>query len=230
VCDTPNPPATSTGFLDQACSSWIDGDSTRAYIVSGLGVDGFDWAIVEQQSGGWRATSWSICSNQNQVSIDQTIDARQANVAKVRQDDCRFPPSPFDRPTLRLGPRTATALSNGRTEFQVRRALLYPGRGIKIPISIHNISGQTVPWTADIASTIYLRPEDGDPIAASEVGGTLAQDVPAGMPADAYWYGWLLFPTETPGMYTLLYPGQQPLRLDLTPTDCLIVCGSTKPE
>ena len=229
-CESPTPIPSSEAF-DRPCSTWEDGTAPlRSYGIGNLGADGFDHLILEETEAGWQAIGRAGCSNQNQVDADQTLDARGVDVAAVRIDDCRIPPEPLDRPTLRLKTSQQVLVNNARTELGVSRGLLYPGRGVKLPIAVHNISGGTLPWTADAPSAITLVSEDGTTILASEVGGTLARTVLTGIPTDATWYGWLVFPTEKLGTYTLRYPGQPDLVLTLEPIECLVVCGNSKPE
>jgi DNA-binding CsgD family transcriptional regulator len=226
-CDTPDPAPPTDNIFDRPCSIWEDGiGGLRSYQIGNSGTDGFVRLIVEEAGAGWQVTMRAGCSIQNEINRDYA----PVDLSVVRVDDCRQPPQPLVRPTLYVGPEQAAKVSNGRSELTISRGKLYPGRGVKLGVSVQNITSTTLPWTADDPSKIEVVAEDGTSTAASEVGGTLARSVPGGMPADALWYGWLVLPIEQTGVYTLRYPGQPDLLLDLTPIDCEVTCGSSKPE
>jgi DNA-binding CsgD family transcriptional regulator len=228
-CDVPlaGVPAVAGNFT--ACSVWVDGVDQRAYQITNIGADAGDWAIVERQSDGWRSTMWTGCAVQRQIDADLLVSQHGLDLSEIRIDDCRMPPLPITRPILRVGTDDAPVWAdNGRTQLGVTGALLYRERGIKLSVLVYNSSGQTLPWTADDPASIVLISEDGAEYPASQVGGTLARTVAEGIPPDAYWSGWAVFPAHETGAYVLRYPGQPDVSLDLSPRNCLVFCDDPK--
>ena len=217
-CDTPTEAPTGGG-LDRPCTVWEDSSGDlRSYQVTGIGVDGYQRYTVEQRDDGWVAIQRSICSVQHIIDDRSTRELQGLDISQVFVDECGYAPPPMPRPTRHLGSRwEARSVGNGRTDLTASGAGYFPGRGIKLSLFVHNISGETLPWTSDVGAPIELVAEDGTSYAPSEVGGTLARSIAAGMPPDASWHGWLVFPVEEFGTYTLRYPGQPDLALDLTP-------------
>jgi hypothetical protein len=85
-----------------------------------------------------------------------------------------------------------------------------------LEVTVENVSGSRLPWTGDVAADIDLVGPEGVVYPASEVGGTLAESVVSGFPADGVWRGWLVFPVADFATYCLRYPGQPQMRLVLT--------------
>ena len=206
----------------QRCSAWEDGaTSPRSYSIT-AGADSLDRLILEEDSEGWSVTSRGGCSNQRQIETDQDYEDHGMDLSQVRIDDCRYPPEPLQRPTLRLGsPQSRPSATNGRTEISTGAVAYYPQRGVKVGIFIRNVSGETLPWTSDIGAEIELVAEDGSRFPVSEVGGTIARSIPSGLPPETYWGGWLVFPIEEFGTYTFLYPDQPDMTIDVTPLETI---------
>lgn len=201
-----------------SCSIWEDGiASPRAYYVDVGGADTFERLILERQADGWIVTLRAGCATQSLVYLEADMIMRAIDLSPVRTDDCRFAPPPLPRPTLRVGPGEESIVANARTRLTVSSGGFYPNRGVRLPIRVTNISGATLAWPQAKVSDIKLVAEDGTSFPASEVGGTLVIPIPDGFPNDASWVGWLVFPIEEFGMYTLQYPDQPNISLELTP-------------
>lgn len=215
-CDTPRTAPPGEGF-DRPCSSWEDGTGTmRSYLILDVAVDAADRLILEQRADGWVTVGQGGCAVQHQADTDLLLEVRGGDMSEVRVDDCRFAPLPMARPTVRIGPFGGKKTENGRTEISLYRSAFYPGRGVKLALTVTNISGTTLPWTSDVGTDIQLVGDDGTEFTVSEVGGTLARSIPEGFPPDANWDGWLVFPIRELATYTLYYPGQPELRFILT--------------
>jgi len=217
-CDTPDPSPPAESIFDRPCSIWEDGlTSPRSYVIGNSGVDGFDRVIVERRADGWIVTARGGCSIQRQLDSDLLLGDRGDDVSVVRVDDCRMPPAPLPRPTVRVGTYVADETENGRTRFSLGAGLFYAERGVKLAVSITNVSGDTLAWASDAGGTIELVSEDGIAYRATEVGGTLARSVPEGFPPNETWSGWFVFRIDELGTHTLRYPGQSDIVLELTP-------------
>jgi hypothetical protein len=186
-------------------------------------VDGFDRFILEEGTDGWTVTLSGGCGVQTQADADSLLQAHyellhdgSVDFSQVRIDDCRLPPPPLERPTDRIGVYPGRSTENGQTRLTIR-ATFYPRRGVKLSVSVQNIGTTTLPWASDVGADITLAADDGTVYPVSEVGGSLARSIPEGIPPGAFLGGWLVFPIETFGSYTLRYPDQPDVLLDLTP-------------
>ncbi len=206
----------------QRCSAWEDGaTSPRSYSIT-AGADSLDRLILEEDAEGWMVTLRSGCSNQRQIETDSDFEEHGEAISPVRIDDCRYPPEPLQRPTVRLEYLVQATVNNGLTELEAHPRAFYPGRGVKIGVFIRNISGELLPWVSDVGADIALVAEDGSRSPASEVGGTIARSIPSGLPPETYWGGWLVFPIEEFGIYTLRYPNQPEMTIDITPLKTIL--------
>ena len=218
-CDTREPPATPADSLfENQCSRWVDGPSAlRWYRIDFSGIDSHRGYVVEQRGEGWTVVGRGGCTFVHQRDRERKAEEAGLDPSIVQPDNCTFGPLPMPRPSMSLGKRyDGYEVENGQTRMLVLNAALFPGRGVKFDVYLSNTTDETQAWASDTRAGFQLVAEDGTAYDPSGVGGTLARDVADGIPARRTWQGWLVFPVEEQGAYTLRYPNQADLVLDLT--------------
>ncbi len=181
------------------CSQWVDRlDDLRLYHLSAP-PDAVAPVLLQQRGGAWFASA-GMCS----------VPASRATPDVL----CR--PSPFQN--LRAQYRGVAPVSNGRTEFGVGQIdVLGDGATLRVTMFFRNVGTVGVDWTSDEGVPgIQLVDSGGSVYPSVAVGGHFAENLRQLLPGE-FRSGWHIFRVGQPArLYTLSYPGRDPIVIDLT--------------
>jgi hypothetical protein len=200
--------------LERPCSTWEEGASSlRSYRIEDVGVDAFWRLIVERTQTGWQVVGNAGCGVQRLVQLRIDLIAHDADTSAVRSDDCLFPPDPLPRPALRIGNAQGTGDSQGI--LFVQGASYFPNRGVRLDITLQSLD--SIDPAEGVPFPVALIAWDGTRIEHTEIGGFLIEPPFTAKSLPDVMYGWMVFPIDDFGEYTLDVVDGEDIALDLTP-------------